>query len=142
MRAYEIALFTFLFTFMLAMVQQLGIMEASVTMSQGWNESDFSAAYSGLNSSMESASKQVQESVPNYFFESIKLTIEGFRAFATALVGSTVFVPELFRNIMSGLGMPATEAALIGYPLGVMVWFVYVIGMIQLALGRSLRDAE
>ena len=142
MRAYDIALFTFIFVFMLSAVQEFGIFDAGITMSDSWDESDFESAYTSINESIESASKDVQESSPNYFFESIKLSIQGIIAFTTAFAKSTVLVPELFRSILNGLGMTQSEAAIIGYPLGVFVWIVYIVGVIQLSSGRSMRDME
>lgn len=142
MRAYDIALFTFIFVFMLSAVEEFGIFDAGITMSDSWDDSDFTTAYSSINESIESASKDVSESNPNYFFESIKLSIQGIIAFTTAFAKSTVLVPELFRSILNGLGMTQSQSAIIGYPLGVFVWIVYVIGMIQLSAGRSMRDME
>lgn len=142
MRAYDIAIFTFVFMFVLGMVQQLDLTGASLTMSQSWNETQFSTAYSGLNQSIATADQEVQQASPNYFFESIKLAIQGFRAFATAIISSTIMAPEMLKNILIGLGLTQTEASLVGYPFGIMIWVVYVMGMIQFASGRSTREFQ
>lgn len=142
MRAYDIALFTFIFVFMLSAVQEFGIFEAGITMSDSWDQSDFESAYTSLNESIESSSKEISESNPNYFFESIKLGIQAIIAFTTAFAKSTVLVPELFRSILNGLGMTHEQSAIIGYPLGVFVWMVYIVGVMQLSAGRSMKDME
>jgi len=142
MRAYDIALFTFIFMFMMNMIYDLGVFDAGEKMEETWNQTDFERAYSDLNRTVQSTDQEIQESSPNYFFDSVKLAIQGMAAFTTAFVKATVLVPESLKFIIGNFGATETEAALIGYPLGAFIWLIYAVGIMQLASGRGIKDME
>ena len=137
MRAYDIALFTFLFMLSANLLINMNLMGAGLSVRSEWNESTFRSAYEDINTTMAGQSASIYESSGNSWADNIVLFLSGFRVAAKILIDSTIAAPETFTMIISGFGVP--NASVIGEPIGIMVIFIYVIGIVQLAFGKSMQ---
>jgi len=137
MRAYDVSLFTFLFVLSLGMLRNINVFGTTVQVDSRWNYTSFQNSYGIMNSSLSGSAATVSASSSTA--DSIGMFISASRSFISMFVDSTVMVPEMFKTILSGFGLSSADAATIGYPIGVMVWFVYAVGIMQWWAGRNLE---
>jgi hypothetical protein len=137
MRVYDISLFLFIFNLMLGMVTGLvdgAIIDLAETKEplDNYNNEDVQAHIDTTKNQTLGAGGV--ESEPNFIVESIRYVTIAIPKFMGLLYNITFGLPAM----LNAFGMPDV----IVIPIGAIIMLVYLIGILQLVLGRSVRDAQ
>lgn len=142
MRFYDIALYIFLFNLTLGFLQLAvaSYSDASIGGVEFMSESDIETAESSITSRINEVYTPIFSEL-NWLVENIRLAIQGVSTFIVWLGKSTILFPLLWYELGAGyMDGPIWSAfvALLSLPF----YFVYVVGIIQMATGRSTKEAQ
>ena len=123
MKFYQIALYLFIFNLSLSIVNSLGVFDVWIQPDTNWQK-DVNLTGHQINQSSYNIN-------PTMIFGDF---IMGLRVFVQSVGNATILLP-FFLNQM---GVPPSMRDAIT----AIVWFSYVVGIIQFVSGRSLRAYE
>ena len=138
MRAYDLALFSFMFMLSLSLFTQLGITTDSYG-SLGMGDSGLNAtAYTEYQTRHINSTLQVDATdntnIFNWFGAVYKFVFIGIPLVIKILLDSTLLIPVM-------LGMLDVPDPLVVI-LTAAIWFVYALGILQWVTGKSMRDQQ
>ena len=141
MKAWTIAVFTFIFMLSLNMLSGLGIFKATCMVDSSWGDADFLEAYATLNTSMGSATG-VAEATPSSWGGAPAMVSSGVLAFGIMLVKSVVLAPETLGWMIGCMGASTADTTVITALISVLVLMVYAAAAIQFFADRRFGEME
>lgn len=143
MRFYDIALYLFIFNLVLGIIPSIMSLDASVSSLSGpFNQSQVEAGISATHS------RVVQEYTPvwsevNWLVENVRMVIQGIIIVVDTFFKATVAFPVMLNTLICNV----PGACPVGiHPLAVMMGgiflLIYLIGILQLVLGRSTKEMD
>jgi len=138
MRMYDIALFLFIFNYILGFISAELVPLGSDADIQPL---DSQYTTTGFDSRAEDTINKVNQlndggvmAEINWLVENVRLTITALPSVITAFADATVFLPFMLNHI----GVTGEIVVIVT----AIVWFVYFVGIFQLVTGRNIRGAQ
>lgn len=148
MKAYQIMLFVFIFNFTLQIVLNLdlfgagmGSIECPDGSSECWGVEKFETAEEQLETTIET---QGWFSELNWLVENVRLSFRGLSIFFGMFLGATILPELMLKNIIGAFGGSIEGAAMWGLVelISWLIRLVYIMGITQFMIGRSMRDIQ
>jgi len=143
MRFYDIALFAFIFNLSLGLLATMGLTGAGIDAMSGFGQDELIAGQSQMETILGENDKSIFSDL-QWVVENVRLVIQALKTFITIFANATVFLPFLLKSLMCGgagcVGNPSLEYA--AMTIGILVQFIYLMGIIQFAMGKSMKEAQ
>lgn len=142
MRYFDVALYIIIFNLVLGFLQPAlaAYSDASIGQVGYLGESDITEAESKITSRINDVYTPVFSEL-NWLVENVRLAVQGVATFAVWLGKCTILFPILWYELggayLSG-SVWASFVTLISLPF----YFIYTMAIIQLASGRSMKEAQ
>ena len=142
MRFYDLALFALIFNLALGLLSTLDITGAPIESMDGFGQDEINEGQSQIESVLSQSDQSIFSDL-EWLVENVRLVLQGIKTFITVLANATIFLPFMLKTLMCGAGGCVGNAPLeyTAFMIGLLVQFIYVIGIIQFAMGKSLKEA-
>ena len=143
MRIYDIALFLFIFNLVLNLLSVMGLFDSSISSVQGFGQEELQSGQEQFQNVLSTNDKSIFSNL-NWLIENVRLAIFGIKILITVIANATVLVPFFFTSLMCSVGgcVDNPSVQIFAFSIGLIIQFIYLMGLIQLITGKSFREAQ
>lgn len=131
MKLYEVVLFLLIFNVVLSMVNSANVFGTGVNPACNYDQPWIAEIQAAGQSNMTSLTNTPVQTITSWFWGSVQAII----TFVGVISNATVLLPSMLQNCMY---LPPD----IANAITAVVWFIYVVGMVQLWRGMSMKNTE
>lgn len=141
MKFVEIAMFLFIFNMTIAFVNELNLVQPFIYQTGGWGTEDVASGREKIESTVGEQQNALTAAL-NWLVENVRLVIQAITGFIKMFGNATIFSYGMYTQLLCyqvdcSFGSPMNT--FVGILYG-MTMFTYTVAIIQLALGRSMKE--
>jgi len=142
MRFYDLALFALVFNMALGFLSYMDLTDAPIGEIEGFGETEITNGQNQIQDTIGENDHTIFSDL-QWVVENVRLMISALKTFIVIFANATVFLPVLFKTVLCG-SSSCTDLSLtyFAYMIGVLIQFLYVLGIVQFALGKSVDEAR